>query len=74
MTTIFYTDNSGEGFSDNIEIESGLTVEQFAQQQGVNVSSFSIRVNRQPACMTNVLQNGDRVTVIPKKISGASIL
>jgi sulfur carrier protein ThiS len=71
MTTIFYTDNSGEGFSDNIEIESGLTVEQFVQQQGVSLESFSVRVNRQPACMTATLGNGDRVTVIPKKMAGA---
>jgi len=70
-TTIFFTDNSGEGFSDNLEIESGITIEQFLEKKGINRSSFGVRVNRQPAVMGAILQNGDRVTVHPLKVAGA---
>ncbi len=71
MTSIFFTDNSGAGFSDNLEIDSNLTVEMFLSSRGVDLKNFGVRVNRQPANMNYVIQDGDRVTLQPLKIAGA---
>jgi sulfur carrier protein ThiS len=71
MTTIFFTDNSGAGFSDNLTIDSGLTVETFMAARDIDPKLFSVRVNRQPAVMTATLIENDRVTVVPLKIAGA---
>lgn len=71
MTTIFFTDNSGAGFSDNLTIDSGLTVEAFMAARDIDPKLFSVRVNRQPAVMTATLIENDRVTVVPLKIAGA---
>jgi sulfur carrier protein ThiS len=71
MTTIFFTDNSGAGFSDNLTISSGLTVEAFMAERNIDPKLFSVRVNRQPAVMAATLSENDRVTVVPLKIAGA---
>jgi len=52
-----------------------MTVEKFFAQKmpGQEPSDYLIRVNRQPVARDYVLQEGDRVTVTPTKIEGASV-
>lgn len=71
QTTIFFTDNSGAGFSDNLSIESGMTVESFLAKRNIDTKTFGVRVNRQSPDMAYVLQEGDRVTCVPLNIKGA---
>jgi sulfur carrier protein ThiS len=69
---ILYVNNDGAGFADYIEIESGLTVNQFFTQYNKgHAKDFLIRVNRQPVAADYVLQDGDRVSITPTKIEGA---
>lgn len=71
---ILYINNQGAGFADHIEIESKITVEKlFAQQMpDSNPADYLIRVNRQPVSRDQQLQEGDRVSITPTKIEGAS--
>ena len=71
---IFFVNNDGGGFADRIEIEPGTTVQALFDQQapGRDPEDYLIRVNRQPVCGDQVLQEGDRVSMTPTKIEGAA--
>jgi sulfur carrier protein ThiS len=70
---IFYLNNSGGGFADNVEIQTGMTVGDFfkSRHEKDDPADFLIRVNRQPVSSDYVLQDGDRLTATPMKIEGA---
>ena len=71
---VLYINNDGEGFADYVGVSEGTTVEQFFNEKmpGRKPTDCLIRVNRQPVARDYVLQEGDRVTVTPTKIEGAS--
>ena len=71
---ILYINNSGAGFADYLDIAENTNVEQFfkIKMSGEDASNYLIRVNRQPVAKDYVLQDGDRVTITPTKIEGAS--
>ena len=69
---ILYINNNGGGFADHIEVPAGSTVQQlFEQRISGKPENYLIRVNRLPAASSQVLQEGDRVSVTPVKIEGA---
>ena len=70
---IFWLNNDGGGYADYVQVDEGTTVEQFIKDQlpGRCPHDFLIRVNRQPVARDQVLQEGDRVTATPLKITGA---
>lgn len=70
---ILYINNDASGYADYINIAENTTIEQFfaIKMQGRNEEDFLIRVNRQPVAKDYVLQEGDRVTITPRKIEGA---
>ena len=71
---ILMINNDGGGFADYIDVQDGLTVEKLFEQQmhGRKAEDYLIRVNRQPVSKDQVLQEGDRISVTPIKIEGAS--
>jgi hypothetical protein len=71
---VLYLNNGGDGFADFIEVESGMTVAKlFARQlPDCQAEDYLIRVNRLPASASQVLQEGDRVSITPTKIQGAA--
>lgn len=72
---LFYINNTGAGFAQQIDIADGTTLGQlFAQKMpGANPHDFLIRLNRQPASDTEILTEGCRVSITPTKIEGASL-
>lgn len=75
MIKVLYINNDGAGFCDYVEVETGTTVSQFF---GTRVAhgkpgDYLIRVNRQPVPSDQVLQEGDRISVTPTKIEGATL-
>ena len=70
---ILWINNDGGGFADTVDVARGITVEKFFSEKlpDRTASDFLIRVNRQPVCRDQVLQEGDRVTMTPTKIEGA---
>ena len=73
---ILYINNDGGGFADYVEVAAGTTVEKFFTQQVPDrqADDYLIRVNRQPVPRDYVLQDGDRITMTPTKIEGATRL
>lgn len=70
---VLYVNNDGGGFADQIEIPDGTTVSQLFQQRvGGPPRNYLIRVNRQPCTAEQVLRDGDRITMTPVKIEGAT--
>ncbi len=70
---ILFINNSGGGFADYIEVETGTTVQKLFAQRLLNARAedYLIRVNRLPVSADQVLQDGDRVSMTPTKIHGA---
>jgi hypothetical protein len=70
---IFFLNNDGGGFADQIDVPEGTTLGQLFEQRmpGRKPHDFLIRVNRQPAVADEVLTEGSRVSVTPTKIQGA---
>jgi hypothetical protein len=70
---IFFINNHGGGFADQIEVADGCTVKQLFEQRmpGCKPENYLIRVNRLPASADQVLQPADRCSCTPVKIEGA---
>ena len=64
---IFFLNNDGGGFADQIDVAEGTTLGQLFQQRmpGCDPHNYLIRVNRQPVPADQVLQEGDRVSFTP---------
>ena len=71
---ILFLNHDGGGFADHIEIEEGMTVETLfeARMKDARPEDYLIRVNRQPCSSGQQLQEGDRVSITPRKIEGAA--
>ncbi len=71
---VLFINNDGGGFADYVEVPDGSTVEHFFADRlpGRRGEDYLIRVNRQPVARDCVLQEGDRVTMTPTKIEGAT--
>ena len=71
---ILFLNHDGGGFADHIEVEEGMTVETLfeARMKDARPEDYLIRVNRQPCSAGQQLQEGDRVSITPRKIEGAA--
>ena len=71
---VLFLNNEGAGFADHVEVEPGTSVNAFFARQlpDRKTSDFLIRVNRLPVAANQVLAEGDRVTMTPTKIEGAT--
>ena len=70
---VFFLNNDGGGFADQIDVADGTTLGQLFEQRmpGCDPHDYLIRVNRQPAVAGEPLSEGCRVSVTPTKIQGA---
>lgn len=73
---ILFINNNGGGFADHIDINEGTTVGELFAERVTNPdpSAYLIRVNRQPCAKEQVLLEGDRVSITPTKIEGATVV
>ena len=71
---ILVLNHDGGGFADYIEIEEGTTVATLfeTRMKDAKPEDYLIRVNRQPCSSGQQLQDGDRVSITPRKIEGAA--
>ena len=72
---VLFISNSGAGFADEVEAETGITVGEFfveMMEKGDKPENYLIRVNRQIVTEDHVLKAGDRITVTPTKIEGGN--
>jgi sulfur carrier protein ThiS len=71
---ILFLNHDGGGFADHIDVADGTTVAALFEQhmKSGNPGDYLIRVNRQPCAAGQVLQDGDRLSIVPRKIEGAA--
>lgn len=71
---VLVINNDGGGFADYLEVAECTTVAQLLKLQigSAKPSHYLIRVNRQPCPADQLLQEGDRISITPTKIEGAS--
>jgi hypothetical protein len=71
---VLFINNDGGGFADYVDIEPNTTVIQFFTQRLPErpAQDFLIRVNRQPVSADQMLRDGDRISISPVKIAGAT--
>ena len=72
---VLFINNDGGGFADYVEVAEDTKVEQFfaSRLSGRKPDDYLIRVNREPVSRDQVLNEGDRVSITPTKIEGASV-
>jgi len=73
---IMFVNNDGGGFADYIEVPAGTTLATLFLQliPHGKPQDYLIRVNRQPVTCDYVVAEGDRVSITPTKIQGASLV
>lgn len=71
---IFAINNHGGGFADTLEIPEGTTIKALFHQMVLHgrPEDCLIRLNRGPVQADYILQEGDRVSITPRKIEGAA--
>ena len=71
---ILFLNHDGGGFADHIDIEEATTVETLfeSRMKDARPEDYLIRVNRQPVTAGQLLREGDRVSITPRKIEGAA--
>ena len=71
---ILLINNDGAGFADYIDVQDNTSVQDLFNQRigAAQESNYLIRVNRLPVPRDQVLQEGDRISITPTKIEGAS--
>ena len=71
---VLFINNDGGGYADYVEVQDGTGVDKFFAERlaGRRSEDYLIRVNRQPVARDYVLQDGDRVSMTPTKIEGAT--
>jgi hypothetical protein len=72
---VTFINNDGAGFADTILVSPSTTTAQlFSAQLGqdANPASYLIRVNREAVASDRPLADGDKMTVTPTKIEGAT--
>jgi hypothetical protein len=76
---VFFVNNDGGGFANNVEVPEGMTYERFfnIQMPSRSASNYKIRVTRNGERFTpqsgTALQEGDRVSITPNKITGYKV-
>jgi hypothetical protein len=71
---ILFINATGGGFAAPLELAAGTTVGGlFLEHVGGDPKDYLIRVDRQPASVHQVLQEGARVSITPLKIEGARV-
>ena len=71
---VFFINNGGGGFADNVEVKAKTKVADFFKEKmekGANAETHLIRVNRDIVEADYVPKDGDRVTITPLNIQGA---
>ena len=71
---IFVINNQGAGFAGTVELAEGTTIKALFEQTVPHGSpqDYLIRLNRGPVAADYILQDGDRVSITPRKIEGAA--
>ncbi len=71
---VLYLDQAGTGLAEEVTLNDNATIEDFLKSQkgyDVGLGDFTVLVNRMDAATGQRLNNGDIISVTPKKYGGA---
>ena len=70
---VLYLDQAGRGLADEVEMPEGSSVEDFLRTKkgSDSIGDFEVSINREDAVPGQQLNNGDIISVTPKKYGGA---
>ena len=70
---VLYLDQAGSGLADEVDMPENSTVEDFLSMKkgGGGLGDYTVLVNRMEARPGQKLNNGDIVSITPKKYGGA---
>jgi len=73
LNRVLFANFAEDGMAVEHLIDDGVSVEQFLEQRGVSLDegSFRTSVNNQICTPKQVLVDGDKVRVTPRKMAGA---
>jgi hypothetical protein len=71
---ILFINNNGAGFANYIDVPHGMTAGELFEREmrQAKATDYLIRVDSRPAARNQVLVEGNRVSITPTKIEGAS--
>lgn len=71
---VLFINNAGAGFAGEVEVAPRTTITKFfkTKMKSQDPKNCLIRVNRQVVTARQTLRAGDRITITPMKIEGAS--
>jgi len=61
--------NDGAGLGEYVE--TGVSLETILNTKSIDLNNYQVRVNGQAGVMDQVIQEGDRISALPIKVSGA---
>ena len=71
MIKVTYIANKDSGEPRDVEIRDGISVEEFFDfHHGGELGAYSVRVNSLAAKGDEILKNGDKIVIAPKKVDG----
>lgn len=70
---VLYVNGEGAGFADVVEVAKGTTAGSFFKKNmaGAAENDYTIKVNRDIAAQSYVLQEDDKITITPAKVGGS---
>ena len=72
LLSVVFINNDGGGLADELEVDVGTTLQELLDEQlSSPLENYFIRVNKEPAVGSYVLQDNDKITATPTKIAGA---
>jgi putative ubiquitin-RnfH superfamily antitoxin RatB of RatAB toxin-antitoxin module len=72
-STIKVCDTDSGGLTQEVRVPDGCTVRDYFRQNkaGCDMEQYRIRINEQPATPTQMLYDGDRMSISRAKLAGA---
>ena len=73
INIVFANFENSQDDGERITVAVGTTVQDILRikLRNYDASRYSVRLNREPAELADVLENGDRLSITPTKINGA---
>ena len=72
--SVLFLNSNGEGVATRVSVSNGMTLGEFIAAHaghGVRFEDYQVSVNRDIEERSYVLQDGDRVSLLPSKVTGA---
>lgn len=73
MAKILFINHEGGGLAREVSITENMTVQDFLDTRiDGDLNEYSVKLNREIVAGSQVLKDGDKLTVLPNKAGGAS--